>query len=165
MNNIEKLLSILIAPAQDIENTLQALKLERFVNTAVGAQLDVIGRIVGQDREGLADADYRRYIRARVATNNSEGRFEDLILIATLVIFDNLATYVVTNEGTATVRLVVDNVVVTDAVAAILFKFAQEAVSAGVRLVLEWYPSAEAGLFQFDAGPGFNQGHLAGGLG
>lgn len=164
-NNIEKLLACLIAPCQDLEDALQQLRLERFVDTAVGDQLDVIGNIVGQLRWGLDDATYRRYIRARAATHNSDGTIEDLLTVCDLVVYDVLATYVLTQEGVATARLTVTGVVLTDAFAAILFSFLKDARSAGVRIVLEWYPSAESALFQFDAGPGFDVGKFAGSLG
>src|SRR5687768_16247400 len=98
-NNIEKLLAVSVAPAQDLENCLQQLRLYRFVDTAEGDQLDIIGRIVGLDREGLDDDDYRRYIRARIAANNSNGTIEDLLTVAFLVVYDADAHYEVDNQG------------------------------------------------------------------
>jgi hypothetical protein len=164
-NNIEKLLAVIISPAQDIEDALQQLKTERWVDTAVGDQLDIIGRIVGQPREGRVDDDYRRFIRARIATNNSDGTFEDLITVAFLVIYDENAQFIVTNEGTATVRLHVYGVVTDPDLAEVLYSFARSAASAGVRIVVEWGESALEDLFQLDDGPGLDEGYLAGSLG
>ena len=164
-NNIEKLLSIIVSPSQGVEDALQQLKTQRFVDTAVGSQLDIIGRIVGQEREGLTDDDYRRYIRARIAVHNSNGWAEDLLTVAYLVVYDPNAVLTLTQEGTATARLMVSGVTMTSDLAAILFKFLTSAVSSGVRIVLEWLPSTPSGIFKLDVGPGFDQGHLAGGLG
>lgn len=156
-----QLLTALVAPAQDLENVIQQFLANRFVDTAVGAQLDIIGAIVGEDRNGLIDNDYRRYIRAKIAVNNSNGVFEDLLTIAFLVIYDASATYIATDVGTATVVLRVGNITLTDALGNILATFLQKAVSAGVRIVTEWSNSLPASTFRLDSGPGLNQGHLA----
>ena len=49
------------------------------VNNATGAQLDLLGRIVGEPRLGLDDEDYRRFIRVRVRANRSSGSQDELI--------------------------------------------------------------------------------------
>jgi hypothetical protein len=164
-NNIEKLLAVIISPAQDVEDALQQLRSERFVDTAVGEQLDIIGRIVGQLREGLDDDDYRRYIRARIAVNASSGTIENVLTVAFLVVYDETATLSLTPEGTATVRLRVDGLVVSASLGVILYRFASMAVSAGVRIVVQWHESAENLMFQFDDGPGFDAGYLSSALG
>lgn len=46
---------------------------------AEGAQLDGIGKIVGEAREGREDEAYRSAIGARILLNNSSGTIEDLI--------------------------------------------------------------------------------------
>lgn len=164
-NNLEKLLYVLTQPAQDIENAGQQLMVYRFVDSAVGVQLDVLGRLVGQPRGGLDDDTYRRYIRARIAANKSEGQFEDIINVTDLVVYEDEAYIVVTNEGTATVRLFVTDIAITDALGAVIHAFALDTKSAGVRIVTQWAQSAPANVFQFDDGPGFNQGALASSLG
>lgn len=164
-NNISKLLSALVVPFVDLEAVLQQLLLNRSIATATATQLDVLGKIVGQPRDGLDDDDYRRYIRARVAAHRSDGTFEALIKVASLVVFDDDAKYVTSNEGTATVRVFVQEVTLTDDLADILFSFLQVARSGGVRIVLEWGRSTTASLFRYDSGPGYDVGHLAGGLG
>src|SRR5262245_2616348 len=63
-SNTQKALRALLAPAASLEHALQQLLTERNVNTAIGAQLDLIGKIVGRPRAGVADDEiYRRYIR------------------------------------------------------------------------------------------------------
>ena len=164
-NNVVKLLTALLTPINDLEQVMLALLTERSIDTAVGAQLDVIGRIVGQPRQGLDDDTYRRYCRARVVTNRSSGVVEDLIKVADLVVFNATATYIVKNEGPATVRLRVDGIAITDDLATILYKFERAAASGGVRIVVQWGSSAPAGWFKFDSGPGLDVGHLTNALG
>lgn len=79
---VEALLSIFVNQVQDLEDALWQLATERFVDTAIGAQLNVLGEIVGQDRQGLSDDDYRALIRARIKANNSEGTIPDVYSIA-----------------------------------------------------------------------------------
>lgn len=158
-NNIEKLLTILVDPAQDIEDALQQLNLERFVDTADGEQLDIIGRIVGQEREGLSDADYRRYIRARIAANNSEGTIQDLLTVAFLVVYDVAAYFQAESQQIATVVLRVRDLAISQALADILIKFLGDTVSAGVRVILEYSDQTPSTWFQWDTvGRGWDTG-------
>ncbi len=52
------------------------------IDDAEGVQLDLLGRIVQEARDGRLDADYRRALRVRVLVNRSQGRTEQLIKIA-----------------------------------------------------------------------------------
>lgn len=61
------------------ELTLDQLKNERSIDTAIGVQLDKVGEIVGESRQGRDDETYRQYIRFRVFINISKGRPHDLI--------------------------------------------------------------------------------------
>jgi len=162
MNRLETLMSVLMRPFQRFENaTIQLLTLRR-VDTATGEQLNVLGRIVGQPRDGLVDVDYRRYIRARVATNRSAGKREDLIRIARLVLNDSAARVHVAREGVATTTITIELAAITAAVATALISFLRDAVAIGVRLVLRYSLSTPATTFRLDSGPGLDVGHLAG---
>jgi len=159
--DVEKLVAAFAGPAQDVENVLQQLLLQRWIDTAVGVQLDQLGKIVGQAREGRDDDDYRRFIRARILTNRSDGRFETLITIALLVLNEVGVTIRVTDEGTATCRVYATGAVTGDTAGAILATFMQLAVGGGVRVVTQWEDSTASGIFRFDSGPGFDVGHLS----
>jgi hypothetical protein len=164
-NNIVKLLKGLLSPVQPLEEVLQHLKSERFIDTAIGTQLDIIGKLVGQLRNGMDDDTYRRHIRARIATHNSDGTVEDLLTIADLIVYDGDAHYVLKQEGTATARLRVDNIAIDATLGGILFDFIFDAKSGGVRVVVQWseYPASQT--FTLDTGPGLDVGHLSDDLG
>jgi hypothetical protein len=68
--------------AQEIEDMLWVLKSAFDVDTAVGVQLNYIGKKVGEPRLGRDDEQYRSAIRVRVMVNNSDGRAEQMIEIA-----------------------------------------------------------------------------------
>lgn len=162
-NNVTNLLICLSGPAQDIEDTLQAMLAQKFVDNAEGAQLDLIGKLVGQSRLGMVDADYRRLVRARISVNRSKGTTEDVITVADLVLGDDAATFHVMNVSRASLVLRVEDVTVTAEEGELMLRMLRDTVAAGVRIILEWGISPEVELFQFDSGPGFNQGKLAAG--
>lgn len=158
-NNIEKLLACLVSPVTALEDALQQLKSERFVDTAVGAQLDIIGKLAGQLRLGLDDDTYRRYIRARIAANNSDGTVEDILTVADLIVYNTAAYLHAENQPIATVVLKVENAAVTEALANILIAFLKDSVSGGVRVILEYSSATPGNTFKWDtAGRGWDTG-------
>lgn len=76
------LLSLFGEQIQDLEDALDQVLNETDLDTAVGAQLDGIGEIVGEDRSGRTDGPYRIALRTRIALNISEGTIEDLLNLA-----------------------------------------------------------------------------------
>jgi len=71
---LDGLVQMFVGEVQEIETVLFQLILERTVTVAVGAQLDIIGNIVGIDREGRSDADYRAAIFVQIQVNNTGGQ-------------------------------------------------------------------------------------------
>lgn len=157
--NIEAYMRMLASPLQDVQRAALDVLLLRTIDTATDAQLDWLGRIVGQPRNGVVDDElYRRYLRARISTNRSKGRVEDLIRISRLVIDDDALRVVVTSVGIATVIVQAADMVLGVDVAAMAFSFLSSAKIAGARLIFEFAESAT--MFHFDSGPGLDVGHL-----
>ena len=75
----------LAGEVQTTENTTFDLGQVLQLDSATGEWLDRFGAIVGELRGGLADADYRRFIQARIQINRSQGEHERLIRIAQLM--------------------------------------------------------------------------------
>src|SRR5262245_5478812 len=88
---IEGQLKSWLSEVQLLEDTLWALLVERTVDTAVGAQLDVLGRIVKQPRGSRDDDAYRLWIKARVRVNRSSGLPEQIIDILKVLTPDGTA--------------------------------------------------------------------------
>lgn len=78
---LKSLICSLIEPIQTLEYTYQDLRTKRFLETAVGEQLDGIGEIVGLERQGLTDSEYRTAIQFQVSVNSSNGEPEILIAV------------------------------------------------------------------------------------
>jgi hypothetical protein len=70
---------------QKHEQTFYDLWFRRMLDNAEDVDLDNIGAIVGEARQGWEDDEYRRYIRARIKTLRSDGRIETLIAILVLL--------------------------------------------------------------------------------
>jgi hypothetical protein len=70
---------------QELEDAIWAVRLGRFLDNAEGAQLDVIGKLVGERRDGRADNVYRILITAKIRVNWSRGRPNDVIAVVRIV--------------------------------------------------------------------------------
>jgi len=67
------LLEAIVGPLDAVKATTDEFKTERWIDTAIGKQLDGCGYIVGELRAGRDDDAYRKAIRFRVFVNISEG--------------------------------------------------------------------------------------------
>jgi len=73
------LLEAIVGPLDVVKATTDEFKTERWIDTAIGKQLDGCGYIVGELRAGRDDDEYRKAIRFRVFVNISEGTPDALI--------------------------------------------------------------------------------------
>lgn len=159
MSNISKLITALVSQKQEIEAALQALLTERAVDTAVGDQLDLIGALVGEPRGGKTDTDYRRYVRARISVNRSDGLVEDILTVAVLVVNDDTAGLRVEQQGHATVVLKVVDASITTTVRDALISLLRDTVKGGVRIIVESATVAPNTWFTWDTvGLGWDNG-------
>ncbi len=88
--SISALLRSWVNRVQELENAYFDLLTKRGVSNGVGTVLDLLGKIVGQPREGRLDDLYRVWIAARVLVNQSSGTHPQLIaLVQKLVSFQH----------------------------------------------------------------------------
>jgi hypothetical protein len=76
---MQALIAAIVAPLTLLETAADQLMSERWIDTAVGLQLDGAGSIVGELRRGRDDDTYREAIRFRVIVNISQATPGDLI--------------------------------------------------------------------------------------
>lgn len=159
--NLEALIRSFGEEFQEIEDALIQLRDERSIDTAVGVQLEDIGNRVGEPPSGLDVEIYRRRIRARIATNRSKGRVEDLLRVARLILAETDGTIPrIELERQTHAHMVVrtpDDAMaddLADTLITFLHAAAKGAGSAGVRILLESSPYAHADRFNFSNGPG-----------
>ena len=88
---VQGLLKSYLENIQIVEDIYEQLLDERSVFTAIGAQLDVIGTIVGEVREGKSDPEYRQAILNRIAINSANGTPENIIQILLTITSSSVA--------------------------------------------------------------------------
>lgn len=76
---LKALVAALVGPLTTLEDNADSLTTDRWINTAVGTQLDGCGYIVGEARQGRSDDAYRVAIKFRVFVNISKGTPGDLV--------------------------------------------------------------------------------------
>lgn len=88
-SGMSAILNALNVQTQELETSGMALLTERYIDTAVGAQLDQIGNVLLEFRQGESDADYTERLKAKIRVLRSSGSATDLILIYKLILPDN----------------------------------------------------------------------------
>ena len=154
-------ITALINQVSDLENVFFQLIDDRTLDTAVGVQLDGFGLIVGENREGRSDDEYRIAIRARIILNLGHGTPEDLIALLSAV-SDGKNVHL-EEYFPAALTTLVTGVTISEAI--LLNDALQSGKPAGVKAHLIYGEVDEDDLLQFDIGPGWDQGRWAGILG
>ena len=151
---------------QDLEDAAQTLLTLLDIDDSDGVQLDTIGRVVGQPRNGVDDPTYRLYLSARILANKSTGTVEDIFKVMRALFGqdETLPTY---QGGWVKQFSIKIGAVLTRAEALIAADFLGDSKEAGARGILEWIETAPASMFQFDGtasptGLGFDVGYFAG---
>lgn len=78
---VTALLAAWSAQVQAAEDALWSLLVDTTLAAATGAPLDQLGELLGEARQGLADAPYRAVLRATVLALRSEGTGDELLAI------------------------------------------------------------------------------------
>lgn len=81
---IAALLTSELEQVQELEDAIWDVIVGRLIDNAVGVQLDALGKIVGQKRQGAGDEVFRARIRARIWANRSLGHPDDIIKVVQL---------------------------------------------------------------------------------
>ena len=147
---IQATLSAEAAQYQAIEDAYWQLLAEFGIETAVGWALDVLGRIVGEPRQGATDADYRLRVRARIRVNRSDGTIEDVIDVVRLLIGPVLlpsATIKLTEYYPAAFVLRITGLIISGSQALIYSSFIRQARGAGIGSGFGWQQTADGDAF------------------
>jgi hypothetical protein len=136
---------------QDLEDAFFEVFEERWIDTAVGVQLDGLGAIVGEDREGRGDDEYRLAIKARIQINFSEATPEDMLLALTNFY---AATYelVETNYASFVIRFVDEWVEGTDPDPVDFLNLLNQINGAGIAAWFQYVGYDDDDVFTFASG-------------
>lgn len=152
---IAALISALVTQCQDIEDTAWDLYVDRTVDTAVGAQQDILGHIVGAPRDGRSDSDYRFRLKLQIAVNRSDGGTETMNRIMRLIVLTN--DFTMSEVFPAGLNIEIVSHFFGDPVDT--GKLLKKAVTAGVHLAFIYNPSGFAFAFSDTGSPVNDVGH------
>jgi len=141
---------------QDVEDAICASITQRLLANATGAQLAVLGRLVGQLDPGLGEEVFRTLIRVRIRINRSDGARNDVLEVLQLLGIP-LAQRTVTPSYPAKIR--VDLTGTLPLPIGLLTQLLNDTCSAGVGCIVVWEPTGGSG-FSFSNNttvPGLNQ--------
>lgn len=146
---------------QSLETAFQELNLLRSLPAAVDGQLDVIGSILTQPRNGQSDTVYRTYLAARIILNHSSGTIPQVVEIFTLIAGGYVCQ--LTERFPASFDLQMLGPITIDAAAAYL-TIMRQARGAGIGGAFRWTLWPEADTFTLDGTPAqsLDAGHLTG---
>lgn len=152
--NLQGLITAIVGPIQTIEDELVDMNTLRYLPAATGAQLDVIGIIVGIKRvAGQSDASYLASIYGQIAVNISEGEPEQVITAFNVltgsnftIIAEFLCSVILESAWVPSSQAQVDQIITT----------LQQATPAGVRV---------DGIVSFDPTEAFAYDGVLSGLG
>lgn len=143
--------------SQWIEDVVFDLLISNNVDDATGSLLDRWGRFVMEPRGGLADEDYRGFVRARLAANLSGGTIDEMLMVFASI----TAPAVVTNAELYPAGFALTAVLANplgDDLRARVRVFMRNLKAGGVGLTLI---ESTAVAFTYDDGPGFDAGELS----
>lgn len=130
---------------QLVEDEIAERGLSMALATANSDDLDTLGRIVGEGRLGLGDADYRRFIAARLLARKCLGTPNELVAIAELIAAP--ATAVHFDMFPAGFRLYIGrSIPLTDEMVGRVTRFLVAIKPAGVTMLLVEYTASPLGF-------------------
>lgn len=154
--------SIFGAKVQEIEDALWQLYTLRGIDTALGAQLDNLGKVIGYPRQGLSDNDYRLRLKAKIALNRDSGTTAEILSIFGLLLPTLSLQLTETPPGGFELHVVgvIPGTISVSELGAIL----QSARAACIEAQLIYSPVIPANTFTYDTGPGYDAGQYAGSI-
>jgi hypothetical protein len=151
--NIAGLLASYLDQCQELENAIWDVIVARLPDYAEGAQLDALGRLVGQRRNGLGDAAFRAHIKARVRINQSFGQARDVIEMIQLV---TASTFHLAEAGTAAFSVWFDEPPENASIGRELASLVKQARAAGVSAYVVMPVAADGAFYGSSYDPTLN---------
>jgi len=120
---------------QELQDATWEVIEERYLDVAVGVQLDILGEIVGLRREGLSDTLYRDALFLQIRINRSFGTPVDVLEITRLFLGPGFPTIGYEEHKPATIILIfLQNLTANERFT--LFRGLFDTKAAGVRLLI-----------------------------
>lgn len=130
----QAMLRVVIGQFQEIEQAAWDLLTAFDLDTAEGAQLDILGEILNEKRAGREDEDYRAALRVVILVYKSSGKLPEMLEIAQKLVPS--ATIVMAEPATATLFFGFSTLGTTTL--RTVFNMLRRAKGAGVRLLVTY---------------------------
>lgn len=145
------LIGEMAATVQEIETALFDVIEQTTIGTSTGAWLDRLGALVGEERGGVGDVLYRRYILSRVQANTSEGTLEDIISVITAWWGAPFPSLKLTEPGRANLLVDLDSPDVLQAAVERLVRLLRDTRAGGVGGQVLYQFQSDPKIFQFSS--------------
>lgn len=149
--SVSALLQAFLERVQDLENDIADVRDGLNVDTAADYQLDILGAIVGEPREGRTDAAYRIRIKARIRINRSNGHPDEVLEIMTSILNTPVTMKEFANAAFELYALITDTAILGE-VSAVL----RQIKPAGVRGTLTYHDAGTKFVYDGAAGSGYD---------
>jgi hypothetical protein len=147
---LEAFICVFLDQVQLAENAFWDLFILRTLDQSEGAQLNGLGRIVGEARQDRTDSVFRRFIRVRILVNRSSGKLEELYGIVSAALDGAVARI---QEHYPASEIVHVDSTLGDLPPESLYRILFQAKAGGVKLFLISSYSEEAATFIWDTDP------------
>ena len=158
-DRVNAVLEVFMDDLQSIEDLQFQVLSETGIFTAIGTQLDTIGDIVLQDRQGLLDPAYRVFLLGRIYVNRADGQLPQYSEI--LVITGHEETIHIDEHWPAALRVSATSVVYP----AVVENLIRDMKGGGIALLFVYSEHPDAETFQCSAVLGTDDTDAATGLG
>jgi hypothetical protein len=151
-----------VEQVQELEAVAFEAIRQKAIDDAEGVQLDGIGQIIGQPRNGADDPTYRLRLKARILLNKSSGTLPQILDMFRLLV-PEATGFDLAQLFPKSFRLEVEGAILSDADAAELGRILTSAAPAGTHasLITSSAPKADTFTFGGTAAQGFGAGLLA----
>jgi hypothetical protein len=167
------LLAAFVAEVQELEDSAETLRTLRLLDNSEGVQLDTYGAIVGLERLGLGDDDYRAMLKIWVYANRAHGGGDNVLYVVAAALGEDFDFQLIEHYPAAMLVELFSPLEIDEATVARLVKRVRQG---GVNTQITWTSEEEADVFLFATGDDYEDsttqgagddaqttgGHLAG---
>lgn len=157
---LQDLVRVLVGEVQELDDLIFALISERYLSSAVGAQLDQYGEVLGFKRQGFSDDEYRNLLEARIIANLSEGQIGIIQLVLQKITRASFVLYIPTYPAAYIVQYT-SSVYTSSSFREIIKEFILFITPCGVLNTIVESPDPAFGFEDDPTALGFNEGPWA----
>lgn len=79
--NFNKFVTVFTEEMQILEEALLILAEQKDINTVTGVWLEYLGKLIGEERKGRVDSEYRAALKLKISSNSADGTPDTISLL------------------------------------------------------------------------------------